>query len=87
MKNVRNERERRYQYTACTAVIGSMTLAMKAQKALAAEAIPSTVVKTEERRGTKGCVYGINYACAYNDNVRRILESAKISVREWNTQT
>lgn len=84
---MRNERESRYQYTACTAVIGSMTWAMRAQKALAVEAIPSTVVKTEERRGSKGCVYGINYACAYSDNVRRILESAKISVREWNTPT
>lgn len=75
----------RYQYTTCTAAIGSMTLAMKAQRALADSAVPCTVVKTEEGYGLRGCVYGIAYACSYERNVKAILESAKINVREWNT--
>jgi len=75
----------RYQYTSCTAAIGSMTLAMKAQRALAAAAVPCTVVKTEDGHGLRGCVYGIAYACSQERNVRSILESAKINVREWNT--
>ena len=84
---MQNKNDSRYKYTSCTAVVGSMTWAMRAQDALAGNAIPSTVVKTEERRGVRGCVYGVAYACAYDANVRAILEAAKISVREWNRPT
>ena len=84
---MQNKRDSRYKYTSCTAVVGSMTWAMRAQSALAQNAVPSTVVKTEEARGLRGCVYGVTYDCAYEANVKAMLEAAKISVREWNRPT
>ena len=81
-----NNRRGEYRYAGCSASIGSMTWAMRAQNELAAEAIPSTVVKTDERSAGKGCVYGIAFACSWKENVKRILDSAKISVREWKDQ-
>ena len=84
---MQNKKDSRYKYTSCTAAVGSMTWAMRAQNALAEKAIPCTVVKTEEARGLRGCVYGISYACSYDSNVRATLEAAKISVREWNKPT
>lgn len=84
---MQNKSDSRYKYTSCTAVVGSMTWAMRAQSALAKSAVPSTVVKTEEARGLRGCVYGVSYACSHEANVKAILEAAKISVREWNRPT
>ena len=65
----------------CTALIGSVTLAMKAQSALAAAAIPSSVIKKETQRG---CVYGISFSCAQNNNARSVLASERIRVKQWN---
>lgn len=39
--------------------IGSDTYAQKARKTLAANGIPSRVVKVESARGDKGCVFGV----------------------------
>ena len=71
MKEVLNE---------CTAEIGSVTQAMRAEQALAAAAIPSRVIKTQSS-SKRGCVYGISYSCAQERNVSTVLANARIAIR------
>ena len=68
----------------CSAELGSLTYAMKAQKALAAAAIPSTVVKSESSSSRRGCTYGIRFSCQQEQNVRTVLGGARIGVKQWN---
>ena len=67
----------------CSAEIGSVTQAMMAEKALSHAAIPSAVIKKESSSRSKGCVYGIEFSCAQLQNVRAVLDAAKIYVRAW----
>ena len=69
----------------CSAELGSMTQAMKAQKALAAAAIPSTVVKSDSSSSGRGCSYGIRFSCGQEQNVRTVLKNARIGIKRWNT--
>ena len=70
----------------CYAAIGSVTGAQKAQKVLSAVAIPSRVIKIETADRRKGCVYGIGFSCAQESNVKNMLESSRIAVREWGRE-
>ena len=70
----------------CSAALGSVTQAMKAQKILAAAAIPSTVVKWEASSRLRGCVYGVEYSCQQQRNVETVLASARIAVKQWNDE-
>ncbi|MBQ9086496.1 MAG: DUF3343 domain-containing protein [Clostridia bacterium] len=70
----------------CTAELGSMTHAMKAQRALANAAIPVTVYKSESSSSRRGCSYGIRYSCPQEKNVRTVLAGARITVKEWNVE-
>ena len=71
----------------CSAAIGSVTQAQKAQAALAAAAIPSTVVKWEGSSRLRGCVYGVRYSCLQEKNVKTVLAAARIAVKQWNDET
>lgn len=68
----------------CTAVIGSMTAALKAQKVLGAAAIRATVVKLDSTVTNRGCAYGVEYDCNQSSNVRSILNSAGIKVSRYS---
>lgn len=68
----------------CFAELGSVTYAMKAQKALAAAAIPSTVIKSESSSSRRGCTYGIQFSCRQEKNVQTVLAAAHIAVKQWN---
>ncbi len=73
----------------CFAELGSLTLAMKAQDALAAAAIPASVEKKEKTESTasgRGCSYGIRFSCLQENNVRAVLSAARISVKRWNAE-
>ena len=70
----------------CTATLQSLTAAQKAQKALAAAAIRSTIIKTEGSSFTHGCSYGIEFPCNQQNNVARALSGAGVAVKKWNTQ-
>ena len=70
-----------YAQTGCFSVLGSMTQALRAQKLLAAAAIPTDVVKADTESTGRGCAYALSYACAQQDNVRRLLEKSGIRVR------
>lgn len=69
-------------YSKCGAAIGSMTQAIKAQKALAESAIPAEVQKSSSKLG-RGCVYGVSFFCAQRENVENIFARYGIKVREW----
>lgn len=68
----------------CTASIGSMTQAMKAQSVLSAVAIPSEIIKTQSANSRRGCVYGLSFSCAQQGNVSSLLKNNRISVLDMN---
>ncbi len=67
----------------CTAVIGSMTQAMKAQSLLADAAIRVGITKISSARTHNGCAYGVEFPCTQSANVRIVLERAGVRVREY----
>ena len=67
----------------CTAVLGSMTQAMRAQGALSAAAIRTSVVKISSSRTHNGCAFGVEFPCAQAGNVQTVLSRAGISVRQY----
>ena len=67
----------------CTAVIGSMTQAMRAQSLLAEAAIRSTVVKVSSAKSTGGCAYGVDFPCTQMSNAQTVLTRTGIRVREY----
>ena len=74
----------KHQARDCSAELGSVTAAMKAQRALAEAAIQSTVIKTETSSRRSGCTYGIRFSCLQERNIRTVLEAAHIPVKQWN---
>ena len=69
--------------TVCTAVTGSITMALKAQRVLSKNAIQSNTVKVSRSAQKKGCVYGIEFDCALLGNVKNILDSAGVEINEF----
>ncbi len=69
--------------SACTAIIGSMTMAMKAQSALADAAIRVNIAKISSNETQNGCAYGVDFPCTQSSNVRTILSHAGIRVRKY----
>lgn len=72
----------KYEHYPCHVAIGSVTEAMKAQRILSGVAIPSEVTKIDKARRRGGCIYGVSFICAQEKNVRSILYSSGISVKE-----
>jgi hypothetical protein len=62
----------------CTAAIGSVSAAMRAQGLLASAAIPSNIIKTEGSTARHGCVYSLAFPCGQKNNVHTVLSAAKI---------
>ena len=67
----------------CTAVLGSMTQAMRAQSILAEAAIRSVVVKVSSAGSTGGCAYGVDFPCTQMSNAKTVLNGAGMRVREY----
>ena len=67
----------------CTAVVGSMTQAMRAQTVLSEAAIRATLTKISSAKTHNGCAYGVDFPCTQSGNVRMILDRAGIRVREY----
>lgn len=65
----------------CSAVTGSMTMALKAKKILAGVGIRANAVKLSSKSSTRGCVYGVEYPCELSGNVRSMLRSAGIDIQ------
>ena len=73
----------RRSVTVCTAVTGSMTMALKAQRTLARQAIRANTVKVSKSQSGRGCIYGIEFDCSLSGNVRAILDNAGIEIKEY----
>ena len=67
----------------CTAVIGSMTQAMRAQSILAEATIRAVVVKVSSAKSTGGCAYGVDFPCTQMSNAKTVLNQAGVRVREY----
>ena len=67
----------------CTAVIGSMTGAMRAQSILAEAAIRAVVVKVSSSKNTGGCAYGVDFPCTQMNNAQTVLNRSGVRVREY----
>ena len=70
-----------YKKEACASVIGSMTQAMKAQKALERAAIPARVEKADSSATRRGCAYAVIYDCSWEGAVREVLRREEIPIR------
>lgn len=69
----------------CTAVLGSMTQAMRAQGLLAEAAIRGNLVKVSSSRTRGGCAYGVDFPCAQSAHVRDIFRREGVQVRQYLT--
>ena len=67
----------------CTATFSSLTYAMKAQKALAADGIFSKIVSIDPALTKRGCSYGLEFSCSEEQTVRRILRKNGIRVGQF----
>ena len=67
----------------CLAVMGSMTQVLRAQKVLSEAAVRTEVVKADSAHTRRGCAYALSYPCSQESNVRTILSSAGIRVRDF----
>ena len=69
----------------CVAVMGSMTSALQAQKALANAAIFVSVTKISSSGSGRGCAYGVTYPCVQDKNVRTVLARSGLAVKKYDT--
>lgn len=67
-------------HSACTALIGSVTYALKAQKILSENAIGSSVGKVSSK---SGCAYGVTFPMLQKNNVEILLSKHNIRVKKY----
>ena len=68
---------------ACVAAVSSVTLAIKAQRALSSSGIPSEVISLAANQTRRGCAYGLEFSCAEEATVRTLLRSARIPISQY----
>ena len=71
----------------CVISLGSVTVATRAQKALAAAALYTEIVKLGEDSLKKGCAYGLEFSCPSRSSVEAVLSDAGIRIREYITES
>ena len=62
----------------CSLPLGSVTVAMRAKRALNAANVSCDVVKVKRGGASHGCIYGIEYPCELSGNVRHVLSDSGI---------
>lgn len=67
----------------CIAALGSSTLAIKAKKALANEAILASIIKLDPTMTKHGCAYGIEIPCTQLENAKMIFGRQRIKIKEY----
>lgn len=65
----------------CSAVIGSVTQAMRAQRLLVGGRVMARVIKADPRETGKGCAYAVSYPCAQAEEARELLRRGGIRIR------
>ncbi len=71
------------QSNICVAVIGSVTQAMQAKKALLARGISAELIKADSTKTRYGCAYAVSYSCFLEPAVREVLGAEGISIRSF----
>ena len=66
----------------CVVSMKSMTMAIKAQKALNNALINCEIIKLEPHMTQKGCAYGIKFDCINTYAVMNVLNDKKIKFTE-----
>ncbi len=66
--------------TICTASLGSLTYAIKGQKALEEAGISGKIVKLDATKTRRGCSYGIEFPCDKIKRVRSVFSSSHLPV-------
>ena len=67
----------------CVAALGSVTLAIKAQRSLAAIGIKSDIISLPAKATRRGCGFGLTFPCAEEGAVRRSLRAARIPISQY----
>ncbi len=67
----------------CTAAMGSLTIALKANSVLNGAGLNNKVVKLEPSMTKKGCAYGIEFFCDDYKRVRSAFSANKISASTY----
>ena len=67
--------------TKCIFSIGSVTHAIKAQRALSDYSVPSKIVKTKTLENGRGCTYGIELDSGYRSFAAEVLKRFGIPYR------
>ena len=67
----------------CVGAMGSMTSALKATRALAANGVLAEVVGLSAGETKRGCAYGVSFDCRALDLVRSIFKKSGISVSQY----
>ncbi len=63
----------------CIASLKSMTVAMKARKALEEAYIDCEIIKLEPNMTKKGCAYGIKFNCVNINSLENILKKKRVN--------
>jgi len=67
----------------CTAAIGSLTYAIKAQRALEQAGFFGNIVKLNASMTRRGCAYGLEFHCEDMRAVRAIINTESIPVSSY----
>ena len=67
----------------CVAALGSVTLAIKAQRQLAASGITADIISLPAKATRRGCGFGLTFPCADEATVRRSLRAARIPISQY----
>lgn len=67
----------------CTAALGSLTYAIKAQRALAEAGVSCEIVKLDSSMTRRGCAYGVEFPCSEQRSVRTVMNAEKITVTSY----
>lgn len=67
----------------CVAAIGSMTMAMKAQRALLNRGIAARVLALSPAETRHGCAYGVSFSADEEASARGALQAGGIAVSQY----
>lgn len=67
----------------CIAAIGSMTAAIKAERALQGAGLSVRIVSLLPEETKRGCAYGIEYPCTAEGEVRSALRNAHLTPSQF----
>ena len=74
-----------YETADCRLTLGSMSAALRAQRALQRVGISGSVIKSASNQRNSGCVYGIAVPCARYESAKQTLRDQGITVSPAET--